>query len=85
MQFAVGGADTEPVEARVPLSADVRGRIVKLLARERVLQGWHSVVWDGTSDTGRRVPSGIYLLRFEARSVVSNERFDKTTRLLMIR
>lgn len=50
---------------RVDVSVyDISGRLVRILAR-----GWgeadvaYQVVWDGTSDAGHSLPSGIYLLR----------------------
>ena len=51
--------------AQVELAVyDVSGRLVRTLARHRsdgeVL---HQVVWDGTSDGGEQLPSGVYLLR----------------------
>ena len=43
---------------------DVSGRLVRTLANRRSDGGdIHQVIWDGTSDGGERLPSGIYLLR----------------------
>ncbi len=43
---------------------DVSGRLVRTLANRRSDGGdTHQVIWDGTSDGGERLPSGIYLLR----------------------
>ena len=43
---------------------DMRGRRVRTLLSGKVLPAdEHRVVWDGTDDRGRRLPSGIYLYR----------------------
>ncbi len=50
---------------RVELAVyDVSGRLVRTLTSHRSDDGdIHQVIWDGTSDGGERLPSGIYLLR----------------------
>jgi len=42
---------------------DVAGRKVRVLVREPLPAGAHSVVWDGRGDDGRTLPSGIYSCR----------------------
>ena len=42
---------------------DVLGRRVRELVRDRQSAGWHSVVWDGRDEFGRKVGSGVYLCR----------------------
>lgn len=46
---------------------DVRGRVVKHLLQEERAAGEHVVVWDGRSDEGRSLPSGVYLARVKSR------------------
>jgi len=53
---------------------DVRGKLVKTLASGLHSAGAHSVAWLGADDGGRRVPSGVYLVRFIAGSTVRNQR-----------
>ncbi len=51
-------------EASVELGVyDVRGALVRSLARGRFAAGLHTVVWDGRDDTGRASPQGIYFIR----------------------
>jgi subtilisin family serine protease len=46
---------------------DLRGRRVRtLLAGERMAAGSHAVTWDGADDSGRALPSGIYLAHLRA-------------------
>jgi len=62
--FTLAGA--APVTATVLNTA---GRPVDTLAAERPLEaGTHTLVWDGNSATGLRVPPGMYLLRVTARA-----------------
>jgi hypothetical protein len=41
---------------------DIRGRLVKTLARGRTAGGYHNATWDGTDLSGRRVAPGLYFL-----------------------
>jgi len=45
---------------------DVGGRRVKTLARGSYPPGLHTLPWNGTSDSGTRLKSGIYLYRLVA-------------------
>ncbi|MEZ4386964.1 MAG: FG-GAP-like repeat-containing protein [Candidatus Krumholzibacteriia bacterium] len=46
---------------------DAAGRLVRTLVDGRVLAaGAHRAAWDGTADTGRPLPSGVYLCRFQS-------------------
>jgi hypothetical protein len=57
-----------PVAGRVTLSVhDVSGRLVTRLVDDAVLPaGYHTVRWDGRSERGLIVPSGIYLATLRA-------------------
>ena len=44
---------------------DVRGNLVRTLMNEAVSAGNHSVVWDGTDNSGRQVASGSYFYQLE--------------------
>ena len=53
-----------PEAASVSLAIyDVRGRRVRLLVDETREAGQHDVVWTGTDDLGRQLPSGTYVAR----------------------
>jgi flagellar hook assembly protein FlgD len=45
---------------------NVLGEQVRVLANESVTPGAYRVEWDGTSDLGQKVTSGIYLYRLTA-------------------
>ncbi len=59
IQFAVGSAQ-ERAEAAV---YDVRGRRVRALLQGNLGYGEHVLAWDGRTDTGVRVPGGVYFVR----------------------
>jgi len=42
---------------------DPSGRLVRKIADGEVTAGVHNLVWDGRDDAGRRVASGVYLVR----------------------
>jgi hypothetical protein len=44
---------------------DAAGRLVRSLVRGMCNPGYHSEIWDGCDDTGRKVSAGIYFVRFE--------------------
>jgi hypothetical protein len=39
---------------------DIAGRLVRTLVDENLPAAQHRAIWDGTDDTGRRQPSGVY-------------------------
>ena len=44
---------------------DVTGRVVRTLVDEELPAGYHETSWDGRSDSGQRVASGVYFYRLE--------------------
>jgi hypothetical protein len=55
----------EPGRAQLVIYS-VSGRLVRTLVDETRSAGRHSVVWNGTDDSGRTVASGVYLARLVA-------------------
>ena len=53
---------------------DVSGRAVRTLVNGPQTAGMHEVIWDGTRDDGRVLPSGIYWCRLSAEAFESNRR-----------
>jgi uncharacterized delta-60 repeat protein len=52
---------------------DAAGRLVRVLAEERLPAGIHERMWDGTDDRGRSVAAGVYFSRLEASGSVQNK------------
>jgi len=57
---------------------DMQGRLVKTLHDGALSAGYHTIMWDGTDDTGQRVASGVFLYR-----LVSGEHVFSRKMLLM--
>ena len=56
-----------PVRGPVELDVfDIRGALVRRLARGTFDAGPHALDWDGTDDAGRPVASGVYVYRLSA-------------------
>lgn len=56
-----------PEAGRASLAVyDLKGRRVAVLVDGRLERGRHSLGWDGRGDGGRRLGSGVYLLRLES-------------------
>jgi len=48
---------------------NIKGEKVKKLINSKLDAGFHSVVWDGKDDNGKKVASGIYLYRFKTTNI----------------
>ena len=56
-----------PATARVTLGIyNMLGEKIKTLLDDTVAAGEHSINWNGTNDSGKRVSSGIYLIRLSS-------------------
>ncbi len=62
---------------------DLTGRAVRTLEAGHRAAGWHAPVWDGTSDSGEPVASGLYFARLEARGEGHDD--TRTSRIVLIR
>ncbi len=49
---------------------DILGQLVKTLVNDDRPEGFQTITWDGTSDAGRAVSSGVYFIRMEAQKFV---------------
>lgn len=65
---------------RLELSVfDISGRLVRRLMEGPVAPGTYNVTWDGRSDAGRDVPSGLYFARMKTRDI------EQSTKLLLMK
>ncbi len=53
---------------------DLLGRMVRTIVDEEQSSGSHFIAWDGTSDSGSRVASGVYFYRLKAGDVVRTKK-----------
>uniref|UniRef100_A0A7V3RIM3 T9SS type A sorting domain-containing protein n=1 Tax=candidate division WOR-3 bacterium TaxID=2052148 RepID=A0A7V3RIM3_UNCW3 len=56
---------------------DATGRLVRCLALDA--KRLAPVVWDGTDDSGRKLPAGIYFIRVES------DEFKETEKVILLR
>jgi hypothetical protein len=60
-----------PVTGKVSLSIySILGQKIRTLVNDIMEAGYHDVKWDGRSDTGMPVASGVYIYRFEVENFV---------------
>lgn len=60
-----------PVRVRI---FDARGQMVRGLVDGDFPVGRHEILWDGRSNRGSNVPSGVYFVRFEAAGITGTEK-----------
>ena len=66
---------TVPTHSEVTINIyNIKGQKVKTLVEGTVGAGVYRVLWDGRSDTGHKVSSGIYLYRFSADKYVESKK-----------
>jgi len=58
---------------------NIKGQKVKQLVRDQISAGQHSVIWDGTDDTGKFVSTGIYFYKLKT------DNFEKTKKMILMK
>lgn len=53
---------------------NVLGQQVKTLVNQKLLPGFHQVVWDGKNDQGMKVSTGIYLLKMKCQDFIQTRK-----------
>lgn len=53
---------------------NVLGQQVKTLVSQKLLTGFHQVVWDGKNDQGLKVSTGVYLLKMKCKDFVQTRK-----------
>ena len=75
-----------PEESRVTISFyDILGREVIRLVDETMEAGRYRRTWESLDRSGRTVASGVYFMRIEARSVVSERRLMTIKKMLLLK
>jgi ligand-binding sensor domain-containing protein len=96
--IVVRGYYPNPFNAQITLTFDlyswgavkltvysVMGQKIRTLVSERFSSGMHSLVWDGTNDSGRKVSSGVYLFRLEKNGGSSLDLHSATGRMVFLK
>ena len=58
---------------------NIKGQKVKTLVDKILPTGKHSIVWNGTDESGKNVSSGIYFYKFKT------DKFNKTKKMLLLK
>ena len=75
-----------PVEARVKIEVyNVLGQRIAALCDDILGAGFHSEVWNGTSDSGVSISSGLYLVVMEAEGTIEGAHFRGCEKLLLVK
>lgn len=96
--FAIGRGFPNPFEGRMTVSfelpatsrvrlevLDIQGRHVTSLADGELAPGRYSRAWEGRDANGRTLPSGMYFLRMDARSLNGAGGLQKVEKMLLLR
>lgn len=84
----------EATQIRYGLSSDswvnitiynLSGQRVRTLRNETQNAGPHMIVWNGTDNSGRKVPSGPYFLRLQAHTGLGTREYTATRKLSVMR
>jgi hypothetical protein len=74
-----------PIESRVTVEIyNLLGQRVRNLIGEAQAAGYHTAEWDGRSDVGATLPSGVYFLRLGA-SGNDGRNFAEVRKLMMVK
>ena len=58
---------------------DITGKLINTLQNGYQMQGWHSVIWNGTNQNNEQAPAGIYLSR------ITSGKDVKTIKLMLLK
>jgi len=64
---------------------DLMGNTIKNVFSGNLNTGYHTILWDGTNNNGFKVSSGLYLYRFKAKANETNQSFEASSKLLLIK
>jgi hypothetical protein len=64
---------------------NIRGQRVKTLVEEDMQAGYHSVVWNGTDESGKSVSSGVYFSRFDSADRNDGGRYTSVKKVILLK
>ncbi|MBS4034300.1 MAG: choice-of-anchor D domain-containing protein [Ignavibacterium sp.] len=74
-----------PIESRVKLSIfNTLGEQIALLINETIPAGYHEYEWNGTTNSGNKVSSGIYFYRIETEGI-NGQKFVNVKKMMMVK
>ena len=64
---------------------NVVGHLVRTLQSDNIKAGFHQVQWNSTSNSGQKVPSGLYIVRMNAISNDGKISFQKSQKIVLLK
>ena len=64
---------------------NVRGQRVKALIQDEMPAGYHSVIWNGTDDSGKNVSSGVYFSKFDSDDRNIGGRYTSVKKVILLK
>jgi 5-hydroxyisourate hydrolase-like protein (transthyretin family) len=58
---------------------DAAGRLVRIVVKGKCEPGYYTQVWDSRDDLGRKVPAGVYFVRFQT------DDYQRTEKAVLLR
>ena len=75
-----------PYQSSVELIVyDIMGAKVKSFAIPSQSTGYQNILWDGRNENGNAVSSGVYIYRFNIKSLENNQAFVKSAKLMLMK
>jgi flagellar hook assembly protein FlgD len=69
---------------------DLQGREMRFISEEelKISKAGNNILdfyWDGTSTGGAKLPSGLYIFKYEAQSLITNQKIQKTGKISIVK
>ena len=75
-----------PFESDVTINIyNMVGQLVRSLQSDNIQAGFHSLQWKGTTNSGQKVPSGLYIVRMNAVSTDAKKSFQKSQKIVLLK
>ena len=72
--------------SKVSLSIyNIRGQRVKTLIEDDIQAGYHSVIWNGTDESGKNVSSGVYFSKLKADDSNDGGRYTSMKKIILLK
>jgi hypothetical protein len=75
-----------PLNSNVTIGIyNVKGQLVRNIHSSNIIAGFHSVQWNSLTDSGQKVPSGMYIVRLNAVSTDGRKSFQNIQKIALLK
>jgi hypothetical protein len=75
-----------PLNSNVTIGIyNVKGQLVRNIHSSNIIAGFHSVQWNSLTDSGHKVPSGMYIVKLNAVSTDGRKSFQKSQKIVLLK